>query len=75
MQAEDTQVTINMDRRKDALRNYLIFVHQLIEKEKKGKDGNVSSIYIQPFLFDLFCPIHCTIELHKSWLVVWNDVT
>ncbi|PVD30262.1 hypothetical protein C0Q70_09525 [Pomacea canaliculata] len=37
--AEDTQFTMNMDRRKDALRNFLIYLHQLIEKERKGKDG------------------------------------
>nr|KAG5693524.1 hypothetical protein BaRGS_006226 [Batillaria attramentaria] len=37
--AEDTQVSMNMDRRKEALRNYLIYIHQLIEKERKGKDG------------------------------------
>lgn len=37
--AEDTQVSMNMERRKESLRNYLIYLHQLIEKERKGKEG------------------------------------
>ncbi|KAK7109856.1 hypothetical protein V1264_013825 [Littorina saxatilis] len=37
--AEDTQFSMNMERRKEKLKNYLLFIHQHIEKEKKGKDG------------------------------------
>ena len=57
-QAEDTQFSMNMERRKDTLKNYLIYIHQLIEKEKKGKDGEHCSIgvmliyiYIHLFLY------------------------
>ncbi|CAG5121234.1 unnamed protein product, partial [Candidula unifasciata] len=37
--AEDSQVTMDNERRKDALKNYLIHLHQYIEKERKGKEG------------------------------------
>ncbi|KAL8616588.1 hypothetical protein ACOMHN_036620 [Nucella lapillus] len=37
--AEDTQFSMNMERRKDSLKNYLIYIHQLTEKEKKAKEG------------------------------------
>ncbi|CAL1527377.1 unnamed protein product [Lymnaea stagnalis] len=37
--AEDSQVSMDNERRKDALKNYLIHLHQYIEKERKGKEG------------------------------------
>ncbi|CAG5124058.1 unnamed protein product, partial [Candidula unifasciata] len=37
--AEDPQVTIDNERRKDILKNYLIHIHQYIEKERKGREG------------------------------------
>ncbi|XP_012937667.1 nostrin [Aplysia californica] len=37
--AEDGQVSLNNERRKEALKNYLIHLHQFIEKERKGKEG------------------------------------
>ncbi|XP_076466064.1 nostrin-like isoform X2 [Babylonia areolata] len=37
--AEDTQFSMNMERRKDSLKNFLIYIHQLTEKEKKAKEG------------------------------------
>ncbi|XP_059165077.1 nostrin-like isoform X2 [Physella acuta] len=37
--AEDSQVSFNCERRKDALKNYLIHLQQYIEKERKGKEG------------------------------------
>ncbi|XP_076461242.1 nostrin-like isoform X2 [Babylonia areolata] len=37
--AEDTQFSMNMERRKETLKNFLIYIHQYIEKEKKAKEG------------------------------------
>uniref|UniRef100_A0A2C9LMQ9 SH3 domain-containing protein n=1 Tax=Biomphalaria glabrata TaxID=6526 RepID=A0A2C9LMQ9_BIOGL len=37
--AEDSQISLDVERRKDALKNYLIHLHQFIEKERKGKEG------------------------------------
>ncbi|KAH9520399.1 hypothetical protein Btru_060673 [Bulinus truncatus] len=37
--AEDSQMSLDVERRKDALKNYLIHLHQFIEKERKGKEG------------------------------------
>ncbi|BFY97381.1 hypothetical protein BsWGS_00421 [Bradybaena similaris] len=37
--AEDSQVTMDSERRKDALKNYLLHLHQYIDKERKGKEG------------------------------------
>lgn len=52
--AEDTQFSMNMDRRKEALKNFLMHIHQLIEKERKGKDGKSMSIQSSSLLFVLF---------------------
>ncbi|KAJ8313958.1 hypothetical protein KUTeg_008519 [Tegillarca granosa] len=38
-QAEDMQFTMKSDRRKSALQNYLLYLRQAIEREKKGKEG------------------------------------
>ena len=38
-QAEDSQMSMDNERRKIALKNYLLHIHQLVEKEKKGKEG------------------------------------
>jgi hypothetical protein len=45
-QAEDTQFSMNMDRRKAALKNFLMHIHQLVEKERKGKDGKFRIYFI-----------------------------
>lgn len=37
--AEDSQMSMDNERRKIALKNYLLHIHQLVEKEKKGKEG------------------------------------
>ncbi|RUS78153.1 hypothetical protein EGW08_014082 [Elysia chlorotica] len=37
--AEDGQVSMDNERRKEALKNYLIHLQQYIEKERKGKEG------------------------------------
>lgn len=37
--AEDGQMSIDNERRKEALKNYLIHLQQYIEKERKGKEG------------------------------------
>ncbi|KAL8604909.1 hypothetical protein ACOMHN_028537 [Nucella lapillus] len=37
--AEDTQFSMNMERRKETLKNFLIYIHQYLEKEKKAKEG------------------------------------
>ena len=55
VQAEDTQFSMNMERRKETLKNYLIYIHQLIEKEKKGKDGEHCSVGFMPiYIFTCF---------------------
>ena len=55
VQAEDTQFSMNMERRKDTLKNYLIYIHQLIEKEKKGKDGEQCRVgFMTIYLFTHF---------------------
>ena len=35
------QFSMKVDRRKTALQNYLVYLKQAIEREKKGKEGNV----------------------------------
>ncbi|XP_048755732.2 nostrin-like isoform X8 [Ostrea edulis] len=37
--AEDLQFTMNGERRKNALQNYLLYLRQSLEREKKGKEG------------------------------------
>lgn len=37
--AEDLQFTMNAERRKNALQNYLLYLRQSLEREKKGKEG------------------------------------
>ncbi|GFO30596.1 nostrin-like isoform x4 [Plakobranchus ocellatus] len=37
--AEDGQMSMDNERRKEALKNYLIHLQQYIEKERKGKEG------------------------------------
>ncbi|XP_061167166.1 nostrin-like isoform X3 [Saccostrea echinata] len=37
--AEDLQFTMNAERRKNYLQNYLLYLRQSLEREKKGKEG------------------------------------
>ena len=43
MQAEDTQFSMDKERRKESLKNFLLYIHQHIEKERKGREGESNS--------------------------------
>lgn len=38
-QAEDMQFSMKPERRKNSLQNYLLFIRQSIERERKGREG------------------------------------
>ena len=60
--AEDLQFTMNAERRKNALQNYLLYLRQSLEREKKGKEGKTQvhesianlSWYMIHWLLDFF---------------------
>ena len=39
LQAEDMQFSMKPERRKNSLQNYLLFIRQSIERERKGREG------------------------------------
>ena len=73
MQAEDTQFSMNMERRKDTLKNYLIYIHQLTEKEKRGKDGEHCSVeFMMIYLFIHFF-IKFNLKKRERGGCVWGN--
>ena len=75
MQAEDTQFSMNMERRKDTLKNYLIYIHQLTEKEKRGKDGEHCSVeFMTIYLFiHFFIKFNLKKRERKRGGCVWGN--
>ncbi|KAK3108067.1 hypothetical protein FSP39_000542 [Pinctada imbricata] len=44
--AEDLQFTMNAERRKNALRDYMLYLRQALEREKKGREGVIKLVEV-----------------------------
>ena len=62
MKAEEMMSSMNEDRRRQSLQNYLLFLQQDIERELKGKEGQCKLRPEQELFFSSFIPS----------VLVWN---